>query len=191
MRYCNGTTFRGSLIRIWLGKVEAGALDDDLQVADVLQDYGYRRVGAALRHKGIVVNSKKLRRLMREQGLQPKRRRRYVVTTGSDDVGPILPDLAKGLVPGRPNQLRVADLTYVAIPGAFVYLARPSWMPGRARWSVMRSVGPCARIAVAALKAAIRNRLPSPGCIHHSVAVRNMRRRCIDSCWPLMAWQAR
>jgi putative transposase len=45
----------------------------------------------------VVVNGKKLRRLMREHDLQPKQRRRYVVTTDSDHAGPIYPDLAKAL----------------------------------------------------------------------------------------------
>ena len=76
-----------------------------------------------VRHQGVVVNGKKLRRLMREHGLQPKRRRRYVVTTDSNHAGPIYPDLTKGLVPDRPNQLWVADLTYVTITGGFVYVA--------------------------------------------------------------------
>ena len=44
-------------------------------ICDEFECYGYRRVGAALRHQGVVVNSKKLRRLMRDHGLQPKRRR--------------------------------------------------------------------------------------------------------------------
>jgi len=86
-----------------------GAICDDFEC------YGYRRVGAALRHQGIVVNGKKLRRLMREHDLQPKRRRRYGVTTDSDHAGPIFPDLAKDVAPDRPNQLWLADLTYVAI----------------------------------------------------------------------------
>ena len=63
-------------------------------ICDEFEWYGYRRVGAALRHQGMVVNSKKLRRLMREHDLQPKRRRRYVVTTDSDHDGPIFPDQA-------------------------------------------------------------------------------------------------
>ena len=52
-------------------------------ICDAFECYGYRRVGAALRHQGIVVNTNRLRRLMREHGLQPKRRRRYVVTIDS------------------------------------------------------------------------------------------------------------
>src|SRR6202012_4917257 len=47
-------------------------------ICDEFEAYGYRRVGAELRHRGMVVNSKKIRRLMREHDLQPKRRRRFV-----------------------------------------------------------------------------------------------------------------
>jgi putative transposase len=49
-------------------------------VCDDFEAYGYRRVGAALRQQGLVVNHKKLLRLMREHDLQPKVRRRFVAT---------------------------------------------------------------------------------------------------------------
>ncbi len=137
-------------------------------ICDEFECYGYRRVGAALRHQGIVVNSKKLRRLMREHDLQPKQRRRYVVTTDSNHDGPIFPDLARDVVPDRPNQLWVADLTYVAVSGGFVYLAAilDAWSRKVVGYAISRSME--ARIVVAALKAAIRNRTPPKGCIHHS-----------------------
>jgi putative transposase len=137
-------------------------------ICDEFECYGYRRVGAAPRHQGVVVNSKKLRRLMREHDLQPKRRRRDVVTTDRNHAGPIYPDLAKDLVADRPNQLWVADLTYVAIPGGFVYLAAilDAWSRKVVGCAISRSMD--ARIAVAALKAAIRSRDRGKGCIHHS-----------------------
>jgi putative transposase len=135
-------------------------------ICDEFECYGYRRVGAALRHQGVVVNGKKLRRLMREHDSQPKQRRRYVVTTDSDHAGLIYPDLAKDVVPDRPNQLWVADLTYVAIPGGFVYLAAIL-----DAWS-RKVVG-----------YAIRNRQPPKGCIHHSDRGRNTRLKCIASYW--------
>jgi putative transposase len=63
---------------------------DDVEIAgrmqkicDEFEAYGYRRIGAELRHQGVVVNHKKIRRLMRENGLQPKRRHRYVATTAA------------------------------------------------------------------------------------------------------------
>ena len=137
-------------------------------ICDAFECYGYRRVGAALRHQGVVVNSKRLRRLMREHGLQPKRRRRYAITTDSDHASPIFPDLAKDVVASRPNQLWVADLTYVAIPGGFVYLAAilDAWSRKVVGYAISRSMD--ARIAVAALKAAVKSRNPPAGCIHHS-----------------------
>ena len=72
------------------------------------------------------------------------------------------------IVPDRPNQLWVADLTYVAIPGGFVYLAAilDAWSRKVVGYAISRSMD--ARIAVAALKAAIRTRAPPQGCIHHS-----------------------
>ena len=60
---------------------------------------------------------------MREHGLSPKQRRRYVTTTDSDHDEPIFPNLAADMAPDGPNQLWVADITYVAIATGFVYLA--------------------------------------------------------------------
>ncbi len=160
-------------------------------ICDEFECYGYRRVGAALRHQGVVVNHKKLRRLMRENDLQPKQRRRYVVTTNSDHAGPIFPDLAKGVVPDRPNQLWVADLTYVAIPGGFVYLAAilDAWSRMVVGYAISRSMD--ARIAVAALKAAIRSRNPPKAASTIPTEARNTRQRLTASCWPCMAWPVR
>ena len=137
-------------------------------ICDVFESYGYRRVGAALHHQGVVVNSKKIRRLMREHGLQPKRRRRFVVTTDSDHDSPVFPNLAHDMTVNGPNQLWVADLTYIAIATGFVYLAAvlDAWSRRVVGYAISRSID--ARLAVAALKAAIRLRQPPPGCVHHS-----------------------
>src|SRR3546814_10594845 len=60
---------------------------------------------------------------MREHGLQPKVRRRYVATTDSDHDGPIFPNRARDMALAGPNQLWVSDITYVAITAGFVYVA--------------------------------------------------------------------
>ena len=60
---------------------------------------------------------------MREHDLQPKRRRWFVATTDSDHDSPIFPDLARDRIVDGPNQLWVADITYIAIATGFVYLA--------------------------------------------------------------------
>ena len=137
-------------------------------ICDAFEFYGYRRVGAALRQQGLVVNHKKIRRLMREHGLQPKIRRRFVATTDSDHDGPIFPNLAKDLVPSGPNQLWVCDITYVAVSGRFIYVAiiLDAWSRLIVGYAIGRSID--ARLTVAALKTAIDRRKPPPGCIHHS-----------------------
>jgi putative transposase len=100
-------------------------------IKDEFEAYGWRRMQAALRQQGWLVNHKKVKRLMRDHGLQPPLRRRFVATTDSNHDAPIFPDRARELTGiDRPNQLWVADLTYVAIAVGFVYVAR-SWTPGR------------------------------------------------------------
>ena len=67
-----------------------------------------------------------------------------------------------------PNQLWVADITYVAIAAGFVYVAviLDAWSRRVVGYAISRSID--ARLTVAALKAAIERRKPPPGCIHHS-----------------------
>lgn len=135
-------------------------------LCDAFEGYGYRRVGAALRQQGIIVNGKKLRRLMREHGLQPRLRRRFKATTDSDHDLPVFPNVAAELVPDGPNQLWIADLTYIAVPNGFVYLAviLDAWSRKAVGYAVSRSLE--ARTAVAALEAALAARSPPKGCVH-------------------------
>ncbi len=130
--------------------------------------YGYRRVTAQLRNEGTMINHKTVSRIMRENGLQVRPLRRFVRTTDSDHDGPIFPNLARDFVPCGPNQLWVADITYVAIATGFVYLAAilDAWSRRVVGYGLGRRID--TRIALAALYAAIESRRPSPGCIHHS-----------------------
>ena len=137
-------------------------------ICEEFEAYGYRRVTAELRHQGHLVNSKRVRRLMREHGLSPKQRRRYVTTTDSDHDEPIFPNLAADMAPDGPNQLWVADITYVAIATGFVYLAAilDAWSRRVVGYAISRSID--ARLTIAALDAAVRSRAPPAGCVHHS-----------------------
>ncbi len=137
-------------------------------ICDEFEAYGWRRVQAALRHQGIAANHKRIKRLMREHDLQPRRRRRYIATTDSDHDQPIFPDRAKDLILDGPDQLWVADLTYVTIVGGFAYVAiiLDAWSRRVVGYAIGRSID--ARLAVAALKVAIERRHPRPGCVHHS-----------------------
>jgi putative transposase len=137
-------------------------------ICDEFECYGWRRIQAALRHQGLIVNHKKIKRLMREHNLQPRTRRRYVATTDSDHDQPIFHNRAKDITVDGPNQLWVADITYVAITASFVYVAviLDAWSRRVVGYAISRSID--VRLTLAALKIAIELRKPPPGCVHHS-----------------------
>lgn len=137
-------------------------------ISESFEAYGYRRMQAALRQRGFVVNHKKIRRLMRAHDLQPRQRRRYIATTDGDHDLPIFPNLAKDMIPDGPNQLWVADITYVAITIGFVYVAviLDTWSRKVVGYAISRSID--VRLTLAALRTAIEKRGPPPGCIHHT-----------------------
>ena len=105
---------------------------------------------------------------MRQHDLQPGVRRRFVTTTDSNHDGPIFPNLAKDMIVTGPNQLWVSDITYVALPDRFVYVAivLDAWTRLIVGYAIGRSID--ARLTAAALNSAIAHRKPSPGLIHHS-----------------------
>ena len=137
-------------------------------IKDEFEAYGWRRMQAALGQQGWVVNHKKLKRLMREHGLNAPRRRRYVVTTDSDHDQQIFPDKTKDMIADGPNKLWVADITYVAVAVGFVYVAiiMDAWSRRIVGYAMSRRID--ARLTLAALDAALTLRRPPPGCVHHS-----------------------
>lgn len=147
---------------------------DDPIVAEVIdivssfRGYGYRRVTAELRHRNMTVNSKKVRRIMRENGLNPKQKRRYVITTDSTHDSPIYPNVAKGFEVHGPNQLWVGDITYLTIPTGFCYLAviLDVWSRKVVGYAIGKRID--VRLTTAALRSAISKRKPWPGCLFHS-----------------------
>jgi putative transposase len=130
--------------------------------------YGYRRVTAQLKAEGRIVNHKRVARLMRKHGLCVRPKKRFVVTTNSNHNRPIFPDLAKDVTPSGPDQVWVADLTYIRILTGFVYLAviLDAWSRRVVGWAISRKID--GELVLAALQAALATRKPPPGCIHHS-----------------------
>jgi len=130
--------------------------------------YGYRRITHMLRAEGMVVNHKAVSRLMQLHSLQVRPLRKFVRTTDSDHDGPIFPNLARGVRPTGPNQLWVGDITYIGIAAGFVYLAviLDAWSRRVVGYAMGRQID--ARLTLAALRAAVADLRPPPGCIHHS-----------------------
>jgi transposase InsO family protein len=132
-------------------------MPESVLFSETLEATGYRRITHQLRAEGMVVNHKAVARLMRGSGLQVRPLRKFVRTTDSDHDGPIFPNLAGGLHPTGPNQLWVADLTYIRIVAGFVYLAviLDAWSRD---WLCARSAD---RYAACAGRAAKRDRDPT------------------------------
>jgi putative transposase len=93
------------------------------EVASAWPTYGYRRITAQLRREGRAANSKRVRRLMGEMGLEGKTYRRKRRTTNSDHPFVRFANLVAELEVVRPDQVWVSDITYVRLRREFVYLA--------------------------------------------------------------------
>lgn len=130
--------------------------------------YGYRRIQKHLEREGLSVNAKRIRRVMRENGLLAEIKKAFVATTDSDHDLPIYPNLAKDWEVNGPNVVWVADLTYIRIATCFVYLAVILDLFSRkvVGWAISRSLSK--EVCVEALKMAFETRDPGEGCIHHS-----------------------
>ncbi len=153
--------------------VERARQDADLRekieaIQVVSPRYGYRRVMWEFRRSKKRINSKRIRRVMREHGLFAQVRRAYVQTTDSRHGFGIYPNLVKHRETDGPNQIWVADITYIRITTCFVYLAVILDLFSRkvVGWALSESLQHA--ISLEALKMAIETRNPPEGCIHHS-----------------------
>jgi transposase InsO family protein len=133
--------------------------------------YGYRRVSKELRRRDLLVNHKKVLRLMRKDNLLCRRKKAFKpVTTNSNHNYNIYQNLIKDIEVTGLNQVWVGDITYVQMLQGFVYLAAIIDIFSRKciGWALERSLD--AGLALGALTMAIRNRrhLGLQNLIHHS-----------------------
>lgn len=130
--------------------------------------YGYRRVTVDLHRRGMIVNHKRVLRIMREDNLLAIRYRKFILTTDSQHDYPVYVNLAARLTVTGIDQLWIADITYIRLRTEFVFLAVVIDRFSRKTigWALDRTLA--ARVAVTALEQAIERRQPPPGVVHHS-----------------------
>ena len=132
--------------------------------------YGSPRVTEQLRREGHRCNHKRVERLMREHGLKARSsRKRRICTTHSNHDQPVAPNLLLGrAAPSRPNEVWVADITYIPTAQGWLFLAAVMDLYSRQilGWSVWETLE--AGGASQALARALANRRPPQGVIHHS-----------------------
>lgn len=130
--------------------------------------YGCPRLTKALQQRGLQVNHKRVRRLMKEDNLLAVQPRAFRVTTDAKHELEVYLNLARKLKLTGINQLWVADITYIRLQKEFVYLAVVLDVFSRkvVGWALARTLGTC--LPKAALEMALASRQPAPGLVHHS-----------------------
>jgi putative transposase len=130
--------------------------------------YGYRRVAAELRARGMIVNHKRIARIMREDNLLAVRDQCVRFPRRSLRVVRVHLNLASRMTLSGPDQLWAADITYIRLASEFVYLAVMLDVFSRKviGWALGRSLK--AQLPLVALDRAVAIRKPPPGIVHHS-----------------------
>jgi putative transposase len=166
---------RASYYRDWAktapGREETELRDLVQRLALAQRFYGYRRVTELVRRQGFAVNRKRIARLMREDNLLALRRPAAFrpATTDSRHGFTVWPNLARRLTLTATDQLWVADITYVRLDEAFVYLAvvLDAFSRKAVGWAMADHLQAC--LAIDALQMALTTRCPVPGAlVHHS-----------------------
>jgi putative transposase len=131
--------------------------------------YGSPRVHRELRSRGILVGKKRVERLMRENGLRGRSKRRFKRTTDSKHGGPIARNLlARKFQIDGPNRAWVTDVTAVATAGGWLYVAPMIDLHSRRVVAWAASDSNDTELALDVFRKAIRARRPAPGLLHHS-----------------------
>jgi len=148
-----------------------GLLGDVRRVhAQHRERYGAPRIHAALRAEGQTVSRKRIERVMRQHGLRARAPRRYrVCTTDSKHSLPVAANLLdQNFVAARPDQVWLADITYIPTGEGWLYLAVVLDLFSRkvVGWAMRDHMR--AELTIAALTMAIQRRRPAAGLIHHS-----------------------
>jgi len=161
------TYYRTQAPRRWRGR-EENLRRHLYRLAEEWPAYGYRRLTRALHRHGLHVNHKRVLRLMREERLLCRRRRRSIRTTNSQHGLPIYPNLLPTVSLTGLDQVWQADITYIRLPKEFVYLAviLDAFSRRCIGWALERSLS--TDLSLQALRMALAARRVSPGLIHHS-----------------------
>ena len=131
--------------------------------------YGSPRVHAELRARGLRVGKKRVARVMRENGLAARRKRRFRRTTDSNHDRPIAPNvLERSFDQKAPNKVWVTDVTYIFTAEGWLYLAVMLDLFSRRVVGWATSDTNDRLLALDALYQALRARRPRAGLVHHS-----------------------
>jgi putative transposase len=133
------------------------------------ETYGSPRIHVQLQAEEYSVGRKRVARLMREEGLVPRRKRRFRTTTQSKHHHAVAPNLlARDFTASAPNERWVTDITYVWTREGWLYLAAILDLFSRrvVGWATDERIDQ--KLVSAALGQALNTRCPALGLLHHS-----------------------
>lgn len=134
-----------------------------------LGSYGRPRMTEELNELGLQVGQRRVGRLMRQNGIQIVRTRKFKATTDSDHTFNIAPNLLQqDFTASGPNQKWAGDITYVWTREGWVYLSVIIDLFSRrvVGWAISNRLKQ--DLALRALNMAIAVRRPPAGCVHHT-----------------------
>lgn len=131
--------------------------------------YGSPRVHRALRKQGVRVSRKTVERVMREDGIVARKKRRFRCTTDSNHTSPIAPNVVqRQFEPKAPNRLWAGDVTYIATDEGWAYLAVLLDLYSRRVVGWALSATNDTELALIALERAVQTRLVPVGLVQHT-----------------------
>lgn len=133
-----------------------------------LPGYGYRRVQVHLKREGKQVNSKRIRRVMKQYSLFSCIKKLMRPRGSKAGVKLYYPNLVRGLTLNGPNQVWSTDLTYIRLTNEYVYLNAILDVYTRKilGWAISRDLSH--KFCLETLRVAINQYGPVKGVIHHS-----------------------
>lgn len=158
-------------------KLRQVVVPDDSKVRGIIQKialefpcYGYRRITCEMHRQGQQINHKRVLRIMREDNLLCVRKKFKITTTDSNHNLPVFPNLAKNIIVTKPNQLWVADITYIQLQREYVYLAAIIERFSRKciGWDLSRSIDTVLVLNALAMAISERKGLGFDNLVHHS-----------------------
>ncbi|GIW50222.1 MAG: hypothetical protein KatS3mg080_0833 [Anoxybacillus sp.] len=123
----------------------------------------------SFRNKGVKVSQKTVARIMKDGDIRSKTKKKYKATTNSKHHLPVYPNLLnQQFEADEPNQVWVADITYIWTKEGWLYLASVMDLFSRKIVGWYLSERMTKELVIKALNRAINQRKPQPGLIHHS-----------------------
>jgi len=161
----------------WKGRPEAPRAQEDAELVIEIKvasevgrgNYGSPRVHRELRAQGRRISRKRVERLMRQEGIVARKKRRFRKTTDSNHAHPIAPNvLARNFNVELPDTAWVTDVTYVWTHEGWLYLAAILDLFSRRVVGWAASANNDRALAISALDRATSARAPAAGLVHHS-----------------------